>query len=169
MTYRITAVDRIDDAPALEALLREYLQTQVDAFEDASGQAGDVEPLIAATMGNLAAYAPPDGRTFLVHGLSDRLVGTIFLKKIGPNLCEIKRLYVRPEARGAGLGRKLTEAAMGAARDMGFARMVLDTGRWLTTAQTMYQSMGFSFIDPYPECETPEVVMPYLVYMGRDL
>ncbi len=95
------------------------------------------------------AYAPPAGRLFLaVNG--DQILGCVALRPLGERACEIKRLYVRPDSRGLGLGRQLTEATIDAARQIGYERMRLDTlpGK-MDRAIAMYRSLGFQEIEPY--------------------
>ncbi|MFN2492183.1 MAG: GNAT family N-acetyltransferase, partial [Pyrinomonadaceae bacterium] len=94
-------------------------------------------------------YAPPTGRLFLATA-NDRTVGCVALRKIGDGICEMKRLYVRPEFRGAGLGRTLAEKIIGAANEIGYLRMRLDTlpGK-MDRAIAIYRSLGFTNIDPY--------------------
>lgn len=165
MNIAITQVDRIANAAELSDILRDYLAPVVDSFRREVGLDLDVDALVRATMGNIGAYLPPDGRLFLARDDAGRLVGTIFLKRIRPDAAEIKRLFVRPEARGTGLGRRLSEAAIAEARAMGMKSVLIDTSVWLTTAQALYRSMGFREIPRYPESENDISMDPWLVYM----
>ncbi|MEO7970327.1 MAG: GNAT family N-acetyltransferase [bacterium] len=94
-------------------------------------------------------YAPPSGRLFLaIDGY--KVMGCVALRKIGDGVGEMKRLYVRPEFRGRGLGRTLTEKLIAEAKQIGYARLRLDTlpGK-MDQAIAMYRSFGFQEIAPY--------------------
>jgi len=94
-------------------------------------------------------YVPPTGRLFLAFD-GDQISGCVAMRGLGDGACEIKRLYVRPEFRGKGLGRELTQTVINAARKMGYKRMRLDTlpGK-MDTAIAMYRSLGFREIGAY--------------------
>jgi putative acetyltransferase len=98
------------------------------------------------------AYAPPLGALLLVRG-----AGCVGLRPLDETTCEMKRLYVRPSARGAGVGRLLAEAAVAEARRLGYACMRLDTVPGMETAQALYTQMGFREIAPYRANPIPGV------------
>ena len=94
-------------------------------------------------------YAPPEGRLFLAHSDED-LTGCIALRKFDESVCEMKRLYLRENARGKGLGNTLIEKLIAEARLIGYEKMRLDTyPSKMAKAVKLYESHGFGPISPY--------------------
>jgi GNAT superfamily N-acetyltransferase len=93
-------------------------------------------------------YAPPRGALLVAH-LGDRIGGCVALRPFDGRTCEMKRLFVSPTARGAGLGRLLAEAVIEEARRLGYSAMRLDTTPGMERAQGLYAELGFREIAPY--------------------
>ena len=102
-------------------------------------------------------YSRPSGD--LLIGLDgERTVGCVAVRKLDDNVCEMKRLFVRPEARRTGLGRQLTQGIIGIARELGYSIMHLDTLDRLTEAMRLYETLGFRRREPYYQNPLPGVV-----------
>jgi len=129
---------REKDRAQIVALLREYWAA-LNVPLCFQGFDAEIEDLPGA-------YAPPGGEMIIACDRAEgELVGCVALRSVpdAPDMCEMKRLYVRPAARGTGLGRTLAVAAMDEGRRLGYRRMFLDTLPSLTAAQALYRSLGF--------------------------
>lgn len=93
-------------------------------------------------------YSAPYG-AFLLAQNNGALVGCVGLRKLSDGVGEIKRLYVRPTARGLGLGLALVRGIVDEAKLINYARLVLDTLPSMLEAQSLYQAVGFRSIAPY--------------------
>ena len=102
-------------------------------------------------------YAPPSGRLLLARndGTPVGCVGLRGLDEAG--VCEMKRLYVKLGMRGTGLGWQLACAVLGAAREIGYRRMRLDTLASMKAADAVYRKLGFVPIPAYYHNPHPEV------------
>ena len=127
-----------NDRHAVVALLREYWASL--------GVAGEFQNFDSEIADLPGVYVPPAGQMLFLRDPADSVpVGCVALRPVAgvPDMCEMKRLYLRPVARGKGLGRYLAVAAMDEARHLGYRRMFLDTLPTLVAAQTLYRSLGF--------------------------
>lgn len=105
-------------------------------------------------------YSPPRGRLLLVY-YERELAGCVALHALGTGICEMKRLYLRPQFRGKGLGRVLAEHIIGEARQIGYQKMRLDTVEpVMKDAVALYRRLGFEEIAPY--CTNPVAGAMYM-------
>jgi GNAT superfamily N-acetyltransferase len=130
------AVVHAADLEEVRALFREYADSLPFSLDFQ-----DFERELAELPG---AYAPPLGALLLVRG-----AGCVALRALDGSTCEMKRLYVRPSARGRGLGRVLAEAVIAEGRRLGYERMRLDSTPGMESAQALYARLGFREIAPY--------------------
>ena len=99
-------------------------------------------------------YARPRGLLFLAlqrepSGVSERAAGCVALRSLDDETGEMKRLFVRRDYRGLGLGRALVDAVIRGSRSLGHRRLLLDTLPGMVEAQTMYEGLGFRDISAY--------------------
>ncbi len=105
-------------------------------------------------------YTPPEGRLFLAD-YQNQPAGCVAMRKLEPGICEMKRLYLRPQFRGKGLGRALAERIIAEARQVGYRRMRLDTVEpAMKDAVATYRKLGFKEIAPY--CQNPIAGATYM-------
>jgi len=130
------------DIPEVRAMLREYLDwIGLDlAFQE-------IDEELAGLPGD---YAPPRGALFVVPE-ANRLVAMIGLRPLEGTISEMKRLFVRPEARGRGLAKQLIAHVLDEARRLGYSEIRLDTLPMMGDAQALYAAMGFADIEAYYE------------------
>jgi GNAT superfamily N-acetyltransferase len=102
-------------------------------------------------------YGPPAGELLLAKR-GDHLLVCIALKPLAPGVAEIKRLFVRPKARGAGVGKALVTAAITAAAELGYSEIKLDTLPQMEGAIALYKSNGFVSIPPYGSHPYPGLI-----------
>ena len=130
------------DIPAIAALFKAYAAS---LGIDLAYQGFDAE--VTSLPG---AYAPPGGVLLLATSADEAPLGCVAVRQLPePGICEMKRLYATPDARGMGIGRALAVAAIEAATQAGYHAMRLDSLPTMTEAQTLYRRLGFAVTPAY--------------------
>ncbi len=165
MISNISFVSGVSDVPAFEDLLSDYYSVVLKVFEGAGGPVLSPKEMAANSINHLDEMLPPQGRLALARGADGRLLGCGALRRIRDNAVEMKRMFVRPEAQGCGLGRRLFEMRIEEARKMGCRAVYADTAKGNRPMLAMYEEFGFRYIQRYPENANPPEFEPYLVYL----
>jgi ribosomal protein S18 acetylase RimI-like enzyme len=131
------------DAASMAAVRSLFLEYAASLEVDLAYQ--DFQREVASLPGD---YAPPKGCLLLARE-GTTAVACVAVRPLDEDRCEMKRLYVRREARGTGLGRQLALAAIAFGRSAGFRAIRLDTLSSMTSAQALYLALGFQPIPPY--------------------
>ena len=149
------------DHDAIKALFREYAESLGFslAYQDFDQELADFP----------GKYSSPDGALLLAR-VGEEPAGTVALRKLDTGVCEMKRLYVKPQFRGRrtadgrSIGRALAEDIVGIGRERGYQRLRLDTiGGKMHQALALYRSMGFVEIPPYYASPIPDTAYLELV------
>ena len=129
-----------DDIPEVRAMLREYVAwIGLDlAFQEIDEEIADLP----------GDYDEPTG-ALLVAEENHHLIGMIALRPLTGSICEMKRLWVRPEGRGRGVAKELVAQILEQARHLNYDEIRLDTLPMMTNAQSLYESLGFHDIAAY--------------------
>ncbi len=128
-----------EDMPTILAIWREFIAASPVNLDYQNNEAE-----FATLPGK---YAAPGGCVLLADGAGE-IRGCIALRRVTPQICEMKRLYVRPDARGHALGRRLVESLIAEARGLGYREMRLDVQEAFVSARSLYARLGFVAAEP---------------------
>ena len=120
------------------------------------------------TFKNLHDFTPPKGKIFIAQK-SNQTVGTASIKKIRPETAEIKRMYVKSEFQGNGIGNLLLENAIEEAKRIDAKEIFLDSPPPFKPAHKLYEKYGFKIFQEYPEVSIPAALKVEWVYMKKIL
>jgi putative acetyltransferase len=161
----IHQVESQEDIEAVRDLMREYI-TWAFTLDAESGSAPTFEGIEQELAGLPGIYVPPSGRLLLAKH-KGRAAGCVCLKPIEEATSEVKRLYVRPEARGLNVGNLLVARLVEEARQIGYRRIVLDSHISMTRAHAIYETAGFKRV-PTPD-DFPAHLKPIAIFMECSL
>jgi GNAT superfamily N-acetyltransferase len=160
----IREADLPGDREAVARLWLDYLMWGNDGLESRYGLRLPVREAVEHDLGSITKFQPPDGRLLLAFE-DDVAVGTAALQRIGPEMAEIKRMWVDPSRRRAGTGRAMLGQLVRAAQTAGYRRVRLDSPDFMTAAHALYRSIGFVSAGPYSESEIPDRYKSHWVFM----
>lgn len=110
-----------------------------------------------------------EGGVYVRRAATGEIMAMCGLRRLPDGAAEVVRIFTRPAFRGKGLGFQAVTHLMEEARRLGYRVIRLDTGIFMTSAQKIYRAAGFSPCEPYPGAEPPPQLLPFWLYMERDL
>jgi GNAT superfamily N-acetyltransferase len=136
------------DAPEIVALIQAYAAEVIDR-ETAAGRTLDMSQMAGTAADARSEQMSPPHGLFLAAAVDDHVVGCGGVRVQDGGLCEIKRMFVAPQARGQGIAKRLLAALEEAALEMGCHTAQLDTRSVLVEARTMYLAAGYVEVERY--------------------
>lgn len=172
-THHICTVTDLSD-PSLRAALNDLFLEYYGVIVRKLSEAGmdhsyTPEILMASFWPKVQDILPPNGRVIVAQDATGRLVGCGTLHRVRPDTAEVKRLYVRPEAAGHGLGSAIVREWINSARGMGLGTLLVNVINSNRDPMGIFERIGFETIDRYPECADPIEADPYFIYMKYHL
>ncbi len=146
---RVRPADLNRDRAALTGLMQAYYADVLPKIEALGVTVPDVAEAVQDMWDHVQEYQPPRGQIVVAEDEGGRAVGCGFLRQCAPGSGEMKRLYLDPEERGRGLGRKLVEARIEAARGFGWHSVYADTFRGNDAMLGLYENLGFAPCEAY--------------------
>jgi putative acetyltransferase len=164
----IREADLSRDLEAVRCLWLEYLTWINGELETRYGFPNPTGEELEHDIATIARFQPPDGRLLMAFA-GDLAIGTVCMTRIGPDIAELKHMYVQPTHRHDGVGRALLDQLIAVLQSAGYGRVRLDSPDFLTVAHDLYRSSGFAEIRPYPESDIPDEWHPQWLFMERRL
>ena len=165
---KLYQADFSQDRQHIRELFTELLQLLNDNIVQKFGVGFDFEARVANYMAQLQVFSPPNGRLVLAV-VDSEVAGVGCIMTTGERMGEVKHMYVRPQFRRRGLGRKLLGNLVEQSVTMGHTVLRLDSAWFMEAAHALYRSFGFREIAPYPESEVPKEMHDFWIFMEKDL
>jgi GNAT superfamily N-acetyltransferase len=161
---QVIVADKEQHAPQIRELFWEYLQWANARVKEEFNVSFDIAAILEEDMQDLDKFMPPQGRLLLGY-VEEDLAGIACLKALAPSIGEVKRMYVRPSHRKAGLGRALLNQLLQEARHIRYQLVRLDSAQFMREAHQLYRSLGFKEIEAYEGSEIPKEFQEHWVFM----
>jgi len=168
MTNQVIIADKEQYASQIQELFWEYLQWANARVQEEFNVSFDIATMLTDDMQSLDKFMPPKGRLMLGYR-GDDLAGIACLKALTPDIAEVKRMYVRPDHRKAGMGHILLNRLLQEAKQVGYQLVRLDSARFMKEAHQLYRSIGFNEIAAYEGSEIPKDFQEHWVFMEMNL
>ena len=150
MSLSLAPVETSEQRESARALLVQYLRWVGDIARSSYGLTFDIEAMARSDIEDRAKFYPPTGRFYLVRH-DGRDIGVGCLKRLAQGVGEIQRMYIQPHVRGIGAGRALVQRLLRDAKELGYAKVRLESLRALAPAHTLYRSVGFVEVEAYAD------------------
>ncbi|NVM45809.1 MAG: GNAT family N-acetyltransferase [Candidatus Lokiarchaeota archaeon] len=125
-----------------------------------------VSKYVENSIEDLSSYVPPTGIYYIIQKDSS-IIGMGALRTLKKSIGEIKRMYIKPNYRGNGYGKKILELLLEKGKEFGFSSIRLDTGEFMTAAHRVYRLAGFQERERYLESEVPTFFLSHWLFMEK--
>lgn len=140
MVKLIEATSPYDYTLAVQLFMEYAAQIKIDlAFQNFSKEIENLE----------AQYSKPKGIIYIAYNEQNSPLGCFGIREFGGAICELKRMYLKEEARGLGIGKKMLQTAIVTGKKLGYKKMRLDTLSTMHSAIRLYEKAGFYEIQSY--------------------
>lgn len=170
----IETCERLPSEHDLNNILSQYYELIVKRMRAMGFEIDPAAPqsALAEFWENSDDYLPPKGCLVVARSSEGEIVGCGMMKCLGPEIGELKRVFVTEKARGTGTGRALIEAREKVAREMGLKRLIADTLTPNVEMRDLYPKLGFVELDTPIETTTYKdqpMLRPHLHYFSKDI
>ena len=172
MRYSIETLQRLNASEEIADIILEFYTVQTRRLHAAGGPQIAPERPVSGFWADASKYVPPRGALVLARAQAGHLIGCGGMTDIGQGVAELKYLYVRPEARGTGLGQRLVSERIDIARRMGLRQIYVDTLKVSVEMHGLYEKLGFGKVAEFPQSKSirdlPELA-PFMKFYTMNL